>query len=247
LIYSAALFEDPSWQLDQAQQARLKRICEDLDLRADQRFLDVGCGWGGLLVYAADSRRARATGCTLSHNQYEFANSLIHARGLEQRASVQELDYRDLWLRFDKIASIGMFEHVGRWRLGQYFRKIYSLLERGGMFLNSGIVRPENVTDNSQTWFLLRRVFPGGELAHLSEIVRAAEGAGFGIVRIESLRKHYARTCQEWVRRLCQNMDKCVGLVGEQTYRTWLLYLAASAVNFEAGTTDVFSILMEKA
>jgi len=247
LVYSAAQFEHPSWSLDQAQEAKLKRICEELDLRAGDRFLDIGSGWGGLLIYAAERHKVSITGCTLSHHQYEFTDSLIHARGLEQCASVRELDYRDLSRRFDKIASVGMFEHVGRHRLGKYFRKIYSLLERHGLFLNSGIVRPENVTDDPQTWFLLRRVFPGGELAHLSEVIHAAEKAGFGIIKIESLRKDYARTCEEWVRRLRRNKDTCVGLVGKETFRTWLLYLAASAVNFEAGTTDVFSILMTRA
>ncbi len=247
LVYSSALFEDAAWSLDQAQEAKLKKLCQDLDLRAGDRFLDVGCGWGALLVYAAQRYKVRATGCTLSHNQYLFTRSLIHQRGLQESASVQELDYRDLSRRFNKIASVGMFEHVGRHRLAKYFRKIYSLLDHGGLFLNSGIVRPENVADDPETWFLLRRVFPGGELAHLSEVVRAAEAAGFEVIRIEGLRKDYARTCKEWVERLRQNKDASIGLVGEEIYRTWLLYLAASEANFEAGATDVFSVLMAKA
>lgn len=246
LVYSAALFENESWSLDQAQEAKLRKICEDLDLQAGERFLDVGCGWGALIGYAADCYKAQATGCTLSHSQYEFARGLLDARGLEQSARVFELDYRDLAGRFDKIASIGMFEHVGRHRLTKYFRKIHSLLEPGGLLLNSGIMRPEGVSDDPQTWFLLRRVFPGGELAHLSQVIRAAEKAGFVVVRIESLRKNYARTCQEWVARLRRNRDACIALVGEQIYRTWLLYLAASAISFEQGRTNVFSILLAR-
>ena len=246
LVYSSALFENTSWSLEQAQEAKLRRICEDLHLQPGERFLDVGCGWGALLVYAADCYRVTATGCTLSHTQYEFTNSLICARDLEKHASVMELDYHDLSSHFQKIASIGMFEHVGRHRLLGYFRKIYDLLEHRGLFLNSGIVRPQTVSDDLQTWFLRKRVFPGGELAHLSDVIRAAERAGFAIVRIESLRRDYARTCEEWVHRLSRNKEICVGLVGDERYRTWLLYLAASALSFDAGTTDVFSILMSK-
>jgi cyclopropane-fatty-acyl-phospholipid synthase len=246
LVYSAAAFQDAGWSLDQAQEAKLKQMCEALELRAGERFLDVGCGWGALVAYAADCYKVRATGCTLSRKQYQFGRSLIRLRGLENLASIQELDYRDLSGRFDKIASVGMFEHVGRHRLGGYFRKVYSLLESGGKFLNSGIVRPQNVVDGAETWFLLKRVFPGGELVHLSDVVRAAEKAGLEILRVESRRTDYARTCREWVVRLRQNENVCVRLVGEETYRTWLLYLAASAANFDADTTNVFSVLMRK-
>ena len=246
MVYSAALFRDASWPLDRAQEAKLEEICEDLELQPGERFLDVGCGWGGVLLHAAERYHVHACGCTLSHSQYEYTKSLIHARGLEECAAVEEMDYRDVSRHFDKISSIGMFEHVGRHRLDGYFRKIYSSLDKGGLFLNSGIVRPQSVGSGVQTWFLLRRVFPGGELAHLSDVVRAAEGAGFVIRKIQSLRADYARTCQEWVARLRRNRDLAVGLVGEETYRTWMLYLAASALNFESGQTDVFSIVMGK-
>lgn len=246
LVYSAADFQDAAWSLDQAQQSKLKGICEDLELRAGERFLDVGCGWGGLLLYAVQNYGVRATGCTLSRNQCKFGRSQIHARGLEDAASIEELDYRDLSGRFDKIASVGMFEHVGRHRLGEYFRTIYSLLESGGRFFNSGIVRPQNVTDDAQTWFVLKRVFPGGELVHLSDVMRAAESAGLEILRVKSLRADYARTCREWVDRLRRNEDVCVPLVGEETYRTWLLYLAGSAANFDDNITSVYSVLMRK-
>jgi cyclopropane-fatty-acyl-phospholipid synthase len=245
-VYSEGYFQDPGWSLEQAQQAKLDGICRALDLRPGDRFLDVGCGWGGLLMHAANSYNVRAVGCTLSDSQYEFTASAIATRGLEGRASVLRTDYRDIADRFDKIASIGMFEHVGRRRLGQYFRKVYSLLEDGGLFLNSGIVRPENIKDDSQTWFLLRRVFPGGELAHLSDVLRSAERAGFSILTVRSLRKYYARTCHEWIRRLRRNAEACIHLVGNELYRTWLLYLAASEANFDTGQTNVFSVLMAR-
>lgn len=246
LVYSAADFKDAAWSLDQAQESKLKQICEDLELSPGERYLDVGCGWGALVTYAADNYKVRATGCTLSRNQCQFARSLVQAHGLENAVSIQELDYRDLSGTFDKISSIGMFEHVGRHRLGQYFRKIYNLLERGGKFFNSGIVRPQNVEDDAQTWFLLNRVFPGGELVHLADVISTAETADLEILRVETLRTDYARTCREWVDRLRRNEDICVRFVGEETYRTWLLYLAASAANFDANTTSVFSVLMRK-
>jgi len=245
-VYSAGCFDNPSWSLEQAQEARLEGICRDLDLRPGERFLDVGCGWGGLLMHAAERHGVCATGCTLSHRQWEFADSAIGARRLRSHAAAWEVDYRDISGEFDKISSIGMFEHVGRRRLGNYFRKIHSLLKPGGRFLNSGITRPQPVHDDPQTWFLLKRVFPGGELAHLSDVVREAEGAGFGVVEIRSHRLDYARTCREWVERLRQNGDVCRNLVGDETYRTWLLYLSASALSFETGQTGVFSLLMTK-
>ena len=246
MVYSAACFEDPDWTLEQAQAARLNQICEHLDLRPGDRFLDVGCGWGGLLTHAAAYYKVYAVGCTLSHKQFEYVSKLIGRRGLEKRATVVESDYRNLSQRFNKIASIGMFEHVGKHRLGNYFRKMHDLLEPGGLFLNSGVTRPENVADDAETLFLLRKVFPGGELARLVEVVREVELAGFHLLKMESLREHYARTCRSWVERLQQTRLSSLRLVGQETYRTWLLYLAASAISFETGRTDVFSVLTSK-
>ncbi|HXJ38552.1 MAG TPA: class I SAM-dependent methyltransferase, partial [Bryobacteraceae bacterium] len=239
-------FQDPSWSLEQAQYAKLDLICQKLNLQPGEQFLDVGCGWGALVIHAVQRYGARATGCTLSSSQYEFASSAIAARGLEDRAVLRETDYRNLSGRFRKIASVGMFEHVGRHRLGRYFRKIYNLLEENGLFLNSGITRPEWIVDGAQTYFLQKKVFPGGELAHLSDVVRQAEKAGFEVLAVESIRVHYARTCREWVARLQQNAESCLNLVGRETYRTWLLYLAASALSFDVGQTNAYQIMMAK-
>ncbi len=247
LVYSEADFREADWSLDQAQESKLKHICEDLELEAGERFLDVGCGWGALLLHAAENYHVRAMGCTLSHNQFEYARSLARARGLENAVSIKEMDYRDVSGSFDKISSIGMFEHVGRHRLDGYFQKIYSLLKSGGRFFNSGSVRPQNVTDDAQTWFVLRHVFPGGELVHLSDVIRSAESAGLEILQVKALRADYARTCREWVKRLREKESLCIQLAGEETYRTWLLYLAGSAANFEDNTTSDFSVLMRKA
>jgi cyclopropane-fatty-acyl-phospholipid synthase len=246
LVYSEARYDDPEWPLERAQEAKLQAVCRDLELRANERFLDVGCGWGALMLYAARQHNVSATGCTLSHSQFEYASAAIAAEGLGNQAKVLETDYRELSGRFHKIASIGMFEHVGRHRLDGYFRTIFRLLEDGGLFLNSGVTRPQTVGDDSQSWFLLKRVFPGAELAHLSDVVRHAESAGFEVLKTDSLRRDYALTCRAWVERLQRNAVACINLVGRETYRTWLLYLSASALSFETGYTGIHQVLMRK-
>ena len=246
MVYSCAYFKDPGCTLDEAQSAKLDHICRKLDLRPEDRFLDVGCGWGALVVRAAEKYGARADGCTLSRQQDLFAAGLIAEKNLEDRVMVHECDYRSVVGRFNKIASVGMFEHVGRHRLRNYFRKISSLLDEDGLFLNHGIVRPEGTTDGPETLFLQKTVFPGGELACLSTVVREAGRAGFEILDVENLRPHYALTCRRWVERLQQNMPECLKHVDRETYRTWLLYLAGSAMSFETGATDLYQILMAK-
>jgi cyclopropane-fatty-acyl-phospholipid synthase len=246
LIYSEGWFDQPQWTLEQAQEAKLDHICRDLRFQAGQNYLDIGCGWGALISHAAGHFGVHAIGCTLSHGQYEYATALVRSLGLDRQVGVFEMDYRDLPGRFDRISSIGMFEHVGRHRLGEYFRRIHRMLEPGGRFLNSGISRPQDVHDDPQTRFLLRRVFPGGELAHLSDVIREAEHAGFSILDLRNLRLDYARTCREWVANLKSSRDRSISLVGEETWRTWLLYLAASACSFEKGESEVFSIVMTR-
>lgn len=246
MLYSAADFSDRAVSLEEAQERKLEGICRRLDLHPNQRFLDVGCGWGALVAHAAERFGVTAVGCTLSRDQYEFARSVVRECGLDKQVAVQERDYRDLQGNFDKIASVGMFEHVGRKRLRGYFQKIYSLLDDRGLFLNRGIVRPETVSVGPATLFLQRNVFPGGELVHLADVVREAELAGFGVLGMKNLRQDYALTCHAWVDRLVQNAETCIALTGEVTYRTWLLYLAASAVNFEDGVTDAVEVTFEK-
>jgi cyclopropane-fatty-acyl-phospholipid synthase len=245
-VYSPGYFDNPEWTLEEAQRAKLELICHRLELRPGERFLDVGCGWGALVLHAVRHYEVQATGCTLSHSQAEYATAAAEDNGLSGRVTIVEKDYREIGGGFEKISSIGMFEHVGRHRLGGYFHKMYVLLRPGGLFVNSGITRPQPVTDDPQTYFLQRKVFPGGELAHLSDVIGNAERAGFLLREAVSMRLHYARTCREWVARLQQNADSCLNLVGRETYRTWLLYLAASALSFENGSTDDFQVLMEK-
>lgn len=244
--YSAADYRDPGQSLESAQENKLEQICQTLELSPSDRFLDVGCGWGALAVYAAERFGVRATGCTLSEAQFRFAQDLVKKKGLENRVSIDLRDYRDIRSQFDKIASVGMFEHVGRRRLGEYWARMHGMLENNGLFLNRGIVRPEGVVDTPETLFLQESVFPGGELEHLAVVIRTAERAGFEVRRMKDVRESYGQTCRAWVANLEQHAQHCRELVGESTYRTWLLYLARSAVSFEAGTTDAVQILFRK-
>lgn len=233
MIYSAAHFETSETSLEDAQTLKLDRICTDLRLQPGERFLDIGCGWGGLIMRASERYGAISIGCTLSDQQFFYADSLVRKQHLEGRVSIKNSDYRDLEGSFAKIASVGMFEHVGKDHLIEYFRKVYTLLENDGLFLNRGIVRPEGVKDGAETLFLRRKVFPGGQLVHLADVVRAGEREGFEVQAVEDLRLQYALTCRAWVKRLETNREKAIQLVGAESYRTWLLYLAASAVNFQ--------------
>lgn len=246
MVYSAAYFGDPEDSLESAQRQKLDRICRDLVLRPADRFLDIGCGWGGLITYAAEHYDLRAFGCTLAEQQLAFARQIITQRSLQDRVSVNLCDYRDLDGSFDKIASVGMFEHVGRKRLACYFKKMFELLRPGGLFLNRGVIRPQGVSDGPDTLFIQKSVFPGGELVHLDDVVREGERAGFDVVGLRDLRRHYALTCKAWVTNLQKNAGQCRELVDESTYRTWLLYLAASTVGFEEGRTGAAQVLFVK-
>ncbi|HTQ53979.1 MAG TPA: cyclopropane-fatty-acyl-phospholipid synthase family protein [Bryobacteraceae bacterium] len=246
MVYSCAYFERPDMTVDEAQSAKLDYICRKLDLQPGDRFLDVGCGFGALVMRAAQCFAARAAGCTLSRRQFETAARAVREHGIGQEASITLGDYRDLDGPFDKIASVGMVEHVGVHRLRGYFKKIYAMLAPGGLFLNHGITRPESVRPGPEWLFLRHKVFPGGELPQLSEVVRAAGRAGFEVLDVENLRVHYARTCRLWVERLLDRERACRALVGGTVHRTWVLYLAASALSFENGLTDVCQLLLAK-
>ena len=244
--YSAGHYQNRRLSLEEAQLQKLDRVCRAMELQPGERLLDVGCGWGGLVVHAAERFGVIATGCTLSRAQFEFASALVRRKGLEGRVSIHLKDYRELEGRFRKIASIGMFEHVGRRHLPEYFGQVIALLDGDGLFLNRGIVRPESVGDGPDTFYLQRNIFPGGELEHLADVVRDAGKSGFEVQTMEDFRPDYGLTCKAWVARLRQNVDACCSIVDASTYRTWLLYLAESSACFENGTTDAVQILFRK-
>jgi len=244
MVYSCAYFRDPGWPLERAQEEKLDLICRKLDLKPGERFVDIGCGWGALLFHAARNYGVSAMGCTLSPSQADIASA--KAASYDGRVAVHLLDYRELEGTYDKIASVGMYEHVGIRRLPRYFRKIHDLLACDGLFLNHGIVRPQGIHDDAESLFLSQHVFPGGELPRLAQVAKAAEEGGLEVLDAENLRPHYALTCRAWLKRLQENREACLKVVDPLTYRTWLLYLAGSASGFEDGQIDVFQILLAK-
>jgi cyclopropane-fatty-acyl-phospholipid synthase len=239
-VYSCAYYRDTGMALAQAQEAKLEHICRKLMLRPGERFLDIGAGWGGLLLWAAERYGVEATGITLSRNQHAHVNRLIEERGLRGRVRVMLLDYRALpedepW---DKIASIGMFEHVGRARLPGYFAKIGRLLKPGGLLLNHGITA--GGTRNAELGagigdFVERYIFPGGELLHVSSVLQVMAEQGLEGLDTENLRPHYAKTLWAWSDGLESNLQTAHELTGERTLRAYRLYLAGSAMAFERG------------
>ncbi len=239
MVYSCAYFRTPEATLEEAQLAKLDHICRKLDLRPGEQFLDIGCGWGALVEHAARAYGAEATGCTISRAQYEHASALGR-RGMH----IREQDYRELSGRFQKIASVGMFEHVGLRRAPGYFRRITRLLAPGGLFLNHAIARAEGVRDDAASLFVRRRIFPGGQLIHLHETIRAAEEAGLEVLDVENLQPHYARTCQLWEQRLTAQRAAARQLVDEATLRAWRIWLAASALSFEEGFLSIYQVLL---
>jgi cyclopropane-fatty-acyl-phospholipid synthase len=259
MVYSCAYFAEPNFTLDQAQEAKLEHICRKLRLRAGERLLDIGCGWGGLIMHAAQHYGVRALGITLSEQQCALAQARIEDAGLQDRCRVEIRDYRDLAGAglFDKIASVGMVEHVGLDHLREYFASAYGVLEPGGLFLNHGIVRV--LQKHRPTWreriedrlwrrdaFIDQYVFPDGKLGPFDAVAGAAENAGFELRDAESLREHYERTLHEWVRRLVTREREAIALVGRQTFRVWRLYMTASKHGFATGRLGVIQTLLAK-
>ena len=248
-VYSCAYFEQSDETLDQAQENKLEHICKKLRLQTNEHLLDIGCGWGALICWAAEHHGVHAHGITLSRNQFEFVRQRILNQGLQSRVTVELRDYRDLEGEaiYDKVSSIGMLEHVGLTNMPTYLAAVHRVLRPGGVFLNHGITHDEEGWNCTvATEFINRYVFPDGEFDCVSNIQLGMERAGFEIQDVEALRRHYALTLRHWVTRLEQNRDAALREVDEPTYRIWRLYMALCAREFEAGGTGIYQILATK-
>ena len=248
MMYSCAYFATgQDADLDTAQCRKLDYICRKLQLRRGDQLLDIGCGWGGLLIYAAMHYGAHVLGITLSVPQAEVARQRIRDAGLNDSCRVEVCDYRDLEVdqEFNKIVSVGMFEHVGEKHLAEYFSRVWPLLRSGGRFLNSGIAA--TASDHRQgPSFIDRYVFPDGDLVPLNTSLGEAERSGFEVRDVESLREHYALTLHHWVRRLEAHADEVRRITDETTYRIWRLYMAASAHRFRLNRLNLYQMLLAK-
>jgi cyclopropane-fatty-acyl-phospholipid synthase len=252
MAYSCAYFRSDADTLDQAQEQKFEHICRKLMLRPGERLLDIGCGWGGLILHAVRHHGVHALGITLSQNQFQHARERIAAEGLSDRCRVELLDYRDVpeKEKFDKIASVGMFEHVGLANLPLYFGKIERLLADGGLVMNHGITTMDpksRAVGRGAGLFIDRYIFPNGELPHLSLAIRSLSEQNLEAIDVESLRHHYARTLGFWASRLEAAQAQARAMVGEQRYRTWLVYLAGCAHAFAQGWISIHQIVAAKA
>jgi cyclopropane-fatty-acyl-phospholipid synthase len=248
MVYSCAYFKREDDTLETAQLQKLDHILTKLMVKPGERFLDIGCGWGALIFRAVEKFGARVVGITLSQNQRDYVQERIRAKGLGDRCEVRLQDYRDVPEEgaYDKVASIGMFEHVGRKNLGMYFAKIRSLLKDGGLALNHGItsVDPDSrAVGMGAGDFIGRYVFPDGELPHIGLVLRTMAEGGLEPTDVESLRRHYALTTGLWASRLEAAADRARAIAGEKRYRIWSVYLAGCAYGFAHNWINIYQIL----
>jgi cyclopropane-fatty-acyl-phospholipid synthase len=259
MVYSCAYFERGDESLESAQTAKLDYVCRKLRLAPGERLLDIGCGWGALVIHAARHYGVRATGITLSEQQASLARERVAAAQLTSSVAIEIRDYRTLAgdESFDKISSVGMVEHVGIERLDEYFRVAYAALKPGGLFLNHGIVSVEDARSRGvldpvwrRLWkrdqFIRRYVFPDGDLVPAAAVLAAAEGQGFEVRDVESLREHYLTTLRHWVRRLEAHEAEARAVADDVTYRVWRLYMSAAAHGFRIGRISVIQSLLAK-
>ena len=252
MVYSCGYFSHWDNTLDQAQRDKLDHICRKLRLEPGERFLDIGCGWGALVCHAAQHYGVQAEGVTLSQEQLDYAREKIARLGLEDRVKVSLQDYVTLEGRYHKIASIGMYEHVGIANYPGYFRKVISLLEDRGIFLNHGITRRAKLAGrtagriSASRRVLLKYIFPGSELDDIGHTLQVMEGCGLEVHDVENLRPHYGRTCRLWYQRLLAQEEAAIAAVGYERYRMWLVYLAAVALTFEIGAMRIYQTVTTK-
>ncbi len=245
MTYSCAVFADEDTSLEDAQRAKLELVCGKLALQPGRRLLDVGCGWGSMVMHAARYHGVEALGVTISEEQAAWARDRVERAGLADKVEIRLCDYRELGgERFDAISSIGMSEHVGAARMDDYFGALAALLAPGGRLLNHAISRPPGSRPAiGRRTFVGRYVFPDGELVEVGRVISSMQDAGLEAVHMESLREHYARTLRRWVENLERNWERCVELVGEPRARIWRLYMSGSALGFEEGRIAVNQVL----
>ena len=247
LVYSCAVWENEQTGLEAAQEAKLDLVCRKLGLQPGMRVLDVGCGWGSFALHAAKRYGVDVVGVTLSSEQAALASKRVAEAGLTDRVEIRIQDYRDVNDGpFDAISSIGMSEHVGSEQMPRYTSQLRDLLRPGGRLLNHAISWNAGPTDPDPDSFIPRYVFPDGEMLSLGEMVTALEAARLEVLDVEALRRHYALTLRAWVRNLEDQWDQAVESGGAGRARVWRLYMAASALGFEDGTTGVNQILVQK-
>jgi len=250
--YSCGYFTDPDNSLDQAQYDKLDMICRKLRLQPEEKLLDIGCGWGGLICHAAQHYGVKAYGVTLSQKQFDFTTAKIKRLGLEDRVKVELRDYSTLEGTYDKIASIGMFEHIGIANMPKYFQKINSLLRDRGILLNHGISRHAKPTRRAarkirpERRLLLKYIFPGSELDNVGHTVDLLEINGFEVHDVEAWREHYALTTRHWYRGLMARKEEAINLVGLERFRMWALYLAGVSIGFTDGSMHICQVVASK-
>ncbi|MFD2366970.1 class I SAM-dependent methyltransferase [Pseudoduganella sp. GCM10020061] len=250
MVYSCAYFENGDEDLATAQVKKIDHILNKIRLQPGQTLLDIGCGWGALAIRAAERYGARCVGITLSENQLRLARERVRAQGLEDRVEIRLQDYRDVRGRFDRITSVGMFEHVGVAHLPEYFRRMCELLAEDGVAMNHGITSTDpagGATPYGGGEFIAEYVFPDGELAHLSAVLRAMQQGGMEVLDVENLRRHYARTCALWTENYEARSAEIAALTDARRFRIWHVYLAGCAWAFEHDMISLYQVVCSKA
>jgi len=244
MTYSCAVFATPDTTLEAAQAAKYELVCRKLGLEPGMRLLDIGCGWGGMVMHAARHHGVRAVGVTLSQRQAEWARHAVAESGLADRVEIRIQDHRDVRDGpYDAISSIGMFEHVGAAKLDEYFARCFALLRPGGRLLNHGIARASGRAKLAPRGFINRYVFPDGELHEVGSVVSRIQRAGFEVRNVEGLREHYDRTLRHWIANLEANWPEAVAFAGAGRARVWRLYMAGSAVGFADARLQIHQVL----
>ena len=250
--YTCGYYNDWDNSLEQSQIDKMEMVCRKLRLKPGESMLDIGCGWGGLVCYAAQKYGVKARGVTLSQQQVDFAQARIRRLGLEKQVTVEYCDYRELSGSYDKISSIGLLEHIGVANFPEYFGLVRSLLKDRGILLNHALARSSKKSKRKarkirpERKLLLKYIFPGSELTSAGFTQDSMEQRGFEVHDVEALREHYALTCRDWCQRLSAKKEEAIKLVGYERYRMWVAYLAGASIGLQAGSIKIYQIVATK-